>query len=63
MICNVRSLKSQLKTRSVLDEIMTSSNEVFNKCGSAMAVEIRKLSIPSRETAENNDTVTHNAAS
>jgi len=45
MICNVRSLKSRLKTRSLLDEIITSSNEVFKDCVSDMVVEIGKLGI------------------
>ena len=61
MICKVRSLKLQTKTRSFLEEIITSSNVAFNDCVSAMAVEIRKLGNPSRETAENNDTVMQTA--
>jgi hypothetical protein len=40
-----------------LEAIITSSNEVFKDFVSNMAVEIRKLSNPTRETAENNDTV------
>jgi hypothetical protein len=32
---------------------------VFNDCVSDMAVEIQKLGNPTRETAENNDTVKH----
>jgi hypothetical protein len=60
MICNVRSLKSGIKTISFLEEIITSSNEVFKECVSDMVVEIGKLGIPTRETAENNDTVTQN---
>jgi len=63
MICNVRSLKSRIKTRSFLEEIITSSNEVFKDCVSDMVVEIGKLGILTRETAENYDTVTPNAGS
>ena len=63
MICNVRSLKSRIQTRSVLEGIITSSNEVFKDCVSDMAVEIRLLGIPTRETAENNDTVKQTAGS
>jgi hypothetical protein len=29
MICNVKSLKSRIKTQSLLEEIITSSKEVF----------------------------------
>jgi hypothetical protein len=57
MICNLRSLKSRMKTRSFLEEIITSSNEVLKDCVLVMVVEIGKLGIPTRETAENNDTV------
>jgi hypothetical protein len=46
-----------------LEEIITSSNEVFNDCVSDMVGEIEKLGIPTRETAKNNDTVTQIAAS
>jgi hypothetical protein len=63
MICKVRSLKSRIKTRSFLEEIITSSNEVFKDCVSDMAVEIQKLCNPTRETAENNDTVNQIAGS
>ena len=63
MICNVRSLKSRIKTRSFLEEIITSSNEVFKDCVSDMVVEIRKLGILTQETAENNDIVTQNVGS
>jgi hypothetical protein len=63
MICKVRSLKSRLKTRSFLEDIITSSNEVFKDCAFHMAVEIRKLVNPTRETAENNDTVKQIAGS
>jgi len=57
MICKVRSLKSRIKTRSFLKDITTSSNEVFKDWVYNVAVDIRKLGNPSRETAENNDTV------
>jgi len=63
MICNVRSLISQFKTRSFLEEIITSSNDVFTDFVSDMAVAIRMLGIPTRETAENNDTVKQTARS
>jgi len=46
MICNVRSLKSRNKTRSFLEEIITSSNEVFKDCISQMVEEIGMLGIP-----------------
>jgi len=63
MICKVRSLQSRIKTRSFLEEIITSSNEVFKDSVSDMAVEIQKLGVPTQETAENNDTVKQIAAS
>ena len=63
MICNVRSLKSRIKTRSFLDEIITSSNEVSKDCVSDMVVEIGKLGILTWENAENDDTVTQNVGS
>jgi len=50
-------------TRSYLEEIITSSNEVFKECVSDIAVEIRMVGIPTRETAENNDTVQQTAGS
>jgi hypothetical protein len=43
MICKVRLLKSRIKTRSFLEEIITSSMEVFKDCESDMAVGIRKF--------------------
>jgi hypothetical protein len=63
MICNVRFLKSRIKTCSFLEEIITSSNEVFEDCVSDMEVEIKKLGIPARETAKNKDTVMQNPGS
>jgi hypothetical protein len=63
MICKVRSLKSRIKTRSFLEEIITYTNEVFKDCVSDMAVQIRKLGNPTGETAENNDTAKQIAGS
>jgi len=63
MIYNVRSFKSRIKTRSFLEEIITSSYEVFKDCVSDIVGEFGKLGIPTRETAENNDTVTQHAGS
>jgi hypothetical protein len=63
MICNVMSHKSQIKTHSFLEEIITSSNEVFKDCVSDMVAEIHKLGNPTRETAQNNDIVKQIAGS
>ena len=52
-----------MKTCSFLEDIITSSNELFKDFVSDMAVEIRMLGIPTRETAENNDTVKTTAGS
>jgi len=52
MICKVRSLKSQIKTRSFLEEIITSSNEAFKDLESDMVVGSRKLGNLTRNTAE-----------
>jgi len=57
MICKVRSLKSQIKTRSFFEEIITSSNEVFKDFVPDMAEDIRKLGNTTQKTAENNDPV------
>jgi len=57
MICNEKLLKSQIKIHSFLEEIITSSNEVFKDFDSEMAVGITMLGIPTRETAENTDIV------
>ena len=46
-----------------MEEIITSSNEVYKGCVSDMAVEIRKLGNPTRETAEKNDTAQQIAGS
>jgi hypothetical protein len=45
------------KTLSFLEQIITSSHVLFKDCVSDMGVEITKLGNPSRETAENKDTV------
>ena len=63
MISNVRWLKSRIKTRSFVEEIITSSNEVFKDCVSDMVIEMGKLGIPTPDCAENHDTVTQNAGS
>jgi len=63
MIYKVRLLKSRVKTRSFLEEIITSSNEVFKDSVSDMGVKIQKLGNPITETAENNDTVKQIAGS
>jgi len=52
MICKVRSLKSLIKTRSLLEEIITSSNEVYKDFQSHMPVGIWKLCNPTWETAK-----------
>jgi len=57
MIWKVRSLKSQMETHFVFEDIITSSNEVFNDFHSDMAVRIRKLGNRTRETAELHVTV------
>jgi len=63
MICNIRSLKSWLRTRSLIEEVIISSNEVSNDFESDMAVGIRKLGNPSYESAESDDTVKPTAGS
>jgi hypothetical protein len=63
MICNVRSLKSERKKRSFLQEIITSSNKVFKDFESDMGAAIGKLGIPTRVSAESNDTVKQTAGS
>jgi hypothetical protein len=57
MIYYVRSHKSQIKRCSFLEVIITLSNDVFNDLVFDMALDIRKLGIRTRETAENRDTV------
>jgi hypothetical protein len=62
-VCNVRSLKSQIKTHSLLKEIITSSNEVIKDFESDMAEGMRKLGNPNRETAESKVIVMRNVGS
>ena len=57
MICNLRSLESQIKTHSFLEEIITSSNEVLKNFESDMVVRSRKQGDPTQQPAESNDTV------
>jgi len=52
-----------MKTRSFLEEIITSSNEVFKDFESDIAVAIGQLANPTRMTAESNDTPKHTAGS
>jgi len=63
MSCTVRSLKSQILTRSLLEEIITSSNDMLKDFESDMAVGIRQLGIPTRKTAESNDTAKYTVGS
>jgi len=63
MICNVRSLKSRRKTRSLLEDIITSSKEVFKDLESDIAVRIRTLVDPTRKTGVTDDTVKQTATS
>jgi len=63
MIGKVRSLKSRLNTHALLEDIITSSNEVFNDFESDIVVGIRKISNLTCETAESNLIVTQNAGS
>jgi len=63
IICEVRSLKSWIKTHSILEEIITSSNEVLIDCESDRVVGIRKLGNLTRETAESNVVVKQTAGS
>jgi hypothetical protein len=50
-----------MKTRPFLEEITTSTNEVFKDCVSDMAVGIKMLGNTTPKTAENNDTVKQTA--
>jgi len=54
IICIVSSLKSQIKTSSFLEEIITSNNEVFEDFESDMAVEIGMIGNLTRETVHHN---------
>ena len=63
MICKVRLLKSRIETRSFLEEIITSSNEVFKDFESDMVARIRTQGNQTAKTAECNDAVTQTAGS
>jgi len=63
MICNVRLLKSRIKTRSLLEEIISSSKEVFKDLECDMAVRIGTLVDPTRKTGVTDDTVMRTAIS
>ena len=63
MICNVRSLRSRIKTHSFLEEIITASKEVFKDLESDMAVRIRTLVDPTRKPDESDDIVKQTARS
>ena len=52
MILKVRSLKSQIKQRSFLQDIITFSNEVLKDIEFNMVVRNRELVNTRRETAE-----------
>jgi len=62
-ICKVRSLKSRIKPHSFLEEIINSSNEVFEDFESDMVVGIRNLSNPTQTPAKGNGTVKQTAGS
>jgi len=57
MICRVGSVKSWMKTRSILEQTLTSSNEVFQDFESDMAVGMRKLGNLTPKTASSHDPV------
>jgi len=61
MICKVRSLNSRIKTHSLLEEIITSSNGVLKDFVSDMALDIRNMGNTTRKTAENNNTLKQTA--
>jgi hypothetical protein len=63
MICKVKSLKSQVKTSSFLEDIITSSNEVLKDFESNRVVGISKLGNANQETAKNNVIVMRNTGS
>jgi len=63
MVCKVRSLKLRIKICSFLEEIITSTNEVFKDVESDMVVGIRKPCNATEETAESKDTVKKTAGS
>jgi len=51
-ICKVTSLKSRIKTYSFLEDIRTSSIEVFKDCESDTVVGMRNLDNPTQEAAK-----------
>jgi hypothetical protein len=61
--CNIRLLTSQITAHLFLEEIITSSIEVFQDLESDMAVGIRNLGIATRAAAESNVIVQQNAGS
>jgi len=63
MIRKVRSIKSGIGTRSFLEEIITSGNEVFKNFESDLAVGIRQLGNPTQRTAESNNPAKQTAVS
>jgi len=63
MICNVRILKSRIKTFSFLEVIVSSRNDVFKDFESHVVGGIRKLGNSTGETAKSNVIVKHNAGS
>jgi hypothetical protein len=63
MSCNIRSLKSRIKTGSLLEEMITLSKEVFKDVASHKTVEIGKPGNPTRDNAESNDIVEQTSGS
>jgi len=63
MICKVRSLKSRIKTHSLLEEIITFSIKLCKDIESDMAVELRNLSNPTWVAAERKVIVQRNVGS
>jgi len=63
MICKLRLLKSQIKTRWCLEEMITSSNEESNDFEPDMALELRNQEYPTLETAERYIIVKQNVGS
>jgi hypothetical protein len=62
-ICKQMSLKSGIKSCSLLEEIMSSSTKVLKDFESDIAVNVRNLGNATGETAESNDTVKQTAGS
>jgi hypothetical protein len=63
IFCNIRWLKSQLKTWSFVPEIITLSKGMIKDYKSDIAVTIRTLCEATQETAKSNDTVKQTARS